>query len=484
MAGMARIVTFALVMVLIGAPALAQFQGLPNALRHGVQNAAISAAAYQLNKYLQTNQPIVRDWGHLYPRVDFLPGPPFRPVTPPQSAWGRSLAANDYMGISLPPGDYQFPLQLFCMHWSGGSAPGFTYMLGPMLGTRARMMRTMVGRAAIRHILGYGVQVLVWAIQSGDSYEQLSPESRALFDNLVPEFRDQMGPGFLVQTREYWQSLGQAIPGLPSFDAAMNSLGPASVLLNAYARDENALAEYGWNYEELRAHLIMFAIRINGGPKPWNRVAPGVYERMITDSVAMGLGTLQIRITRAAVSAQNPTALALTGAAMGYPLECADCQTPVVAGILPTGSGTISEVDVRTRASWLFRPILSRSGVFSPGFSASGNFTFTGDVYANTVGYIYVHPGGTMAFRFSVPNGRTLVVAYGILAGHPVNNGAFTVSINGSRPRVIAAGIGGYRETVPSKLILWSHTFSGGTYVLRLGATTDDVNIYGLWLHR
>lgn len=191
-------------MILVAVPASAQFQGLPNIFQHAARNAAISAAAYQLNKYLQTNQPIIRDWGHLYPRVDFLPGPPFRPVTPPQSVWARGLVTSDYEGVRLPPGDYEFPLQLFCMHWSGGSAPGFTYMLGPMLGRRAELMRTMVGRAAIRHLLGYGVQILVWAIQSGESYDELSPSSRDLFDALVPEFRDRMGPGFLVEVRGYW----------------------------------------------------------------------------------------------------------------------------------------------------------------------------------------------------------------------------------------------------------------------------------------
>ncbi len=336
MDAMNRIVAFVLALVVVTVPASAQIQGIPGIFQHAAQNAAISAVAYQLKKYFQTNQPIIRDWGHLYPRVDVLPGPPFQPVTPPQSVWAPSLAANDYMGISLPPGDYEFPLQLFCMHWSGGSAPGFTYMLGPMLGTRAEMMRTMVGRAAIRHLLGYDVQVLVWAIQSGESYGDLSPSSRALFDALVPEFRSRMGPGFIVQVRDYWQAIAAVVPGAPSFDAEVNSLGPVGVLINAYENDEDALTEYGWNYQELRAHLIMLAVRMQGGPKPWSRVAPGVYERMITDGTAMGLGTLQIRITPDAVSAANPTALALTGAAMAYPLECADCQTPLVAGILPS----------------------------------------------------------------------------------------------------------------------------------------------------
>ena len=289
----------------IMAPAHAQAQGLGGLFG----NLAISAAASRLNRYINDNQPIVRDWSTVYPHVDELPGPPFQPRDVPAVTWSRSLEVSGYRGVALPPGDYSMPVQLFCMHFSGGSAPGYTYLLGPLRGTRAAMITRLMGRAAVRRVPHDRVQVLAWALQSGMTYEQLDPESRSLFDALLPEYRSALGPGPLVQALQFWQVLASAIPGGPSFNDILNRVGAAPILAG-YQNAQQIITQDAGNFQQLSQRLLYLSLGAQGNSttvKPWSIVAPGVYARMVTGSTAMGPGSLQFRILPTALAADHET---------------------------------------------------------------------------------------------------------------------------------------------------------------------------------
>jgi hypothetical protein len=125
--------------------------------------------------------------------------------------------------------------------------------------------------------------------------------------------------------------------------------------------------------------------------------------------------------------------------------------------------------------SSIFVPILQPgSREFSPGFSAAGNFVIT-------AGYIYLQPGATASYSLTVPEGSSQTVSYGTLAGHVVNNGPVDVFIDGVMDTRITQGVGGYGETSPRTLILWTHVFPPGAHLVTLRSVSDSVNVYGLW---
>lgn len=355
-----------LVLVVAGPACGSQHGGIQGIFR----NLALDAASSRLNLFMEQNQPVVRDWDTVFPHTDELPGPPFQPVGVPENVWSSSLAASGYQTISLPPGDYSIPVQLYCMHFAGGSGPGFTYLLGPFRGTRAKMISTLIGRASIDHSPHMAVQVLAWDLQVGDSYQQLDPGSRALFDQLLPEYKHELGPGFLESVGQFWDTLAQNIPGLPSFETAINRLGPASALLSTYRRAQFTVAQNAANYQQLSQHLLFTQLGGQGMAtqvKPWSIVAPGIYERLITDSTAMGQGTFEIRVLPSALSVQSdpngptvpissqgsndPTTVAAPiDNVVGYPVNCNDCQIPM-SEILPTTTSSAPTEASKTQGS-------------------------------------------------------------------------------------------------------------------------------------
>lgn len=318
-------------------------------LSAAAQAAASDLVSSQLVRYVEQNQPVIRDWNTIYPHVDSLPGPAFHPGAVPQSVWRKSLVASGYQSISLPPGDYSLPVQLYCMHFAGGSGPGFTYLLGPFLGTRARMISTLIGRASIRHAPHMAVQVHAWELQVGDNYVQLDSASRALFNQLLPEFRTQMGPGFLQTIAQYWNTLAGSTPGLPSFQATVGQIAPLSSLLATYRRAQLTIAQNAGNYQALSQRLLFTRLGGEGMQtqvKPWSIVAPGIYERVVTAGGAMSRGTLEIRVLPTAVTMQQvdkshfiPVSLQNTTntdsvsvpieTVVGYPVNCNNCQIPL-----------------------------------------------------------------------------------------------------------------------------------------------------------
>ena len=130
-------------------------------------NIPVEVAAKELNPYLEANQPVIRDYNTVYQHVNELPGAAFRPVRLSQSSWSKSFANSGYQTISLLPGDYSIPLQHYCMHFAGGSGPGFTYLLGPFRGTRARMISVLIGKGSGESVQSHQLQVLAWGTPGG-----------------------------------------------------------------------------------------------------------------------------------------------------------------------------------------------------------------------------------------------------------------------------------------------------------------------------
>uniref|UniRef100_E6Q0Q9 Zinc-ribbon domain-containing protein n=1 Tax=mine drainage metagenome TaxID=410659 RepID=E6Q0Q9_9ZZZZ len=150
-------------------------------------------------------------------------------------------------------------------------------------------------------------------------------------------------------------------------------------------------------------------------------------------------------------------------------------RKPAIVHARHVAASSVVHMPIPPRPLSAFMPVLRPDGsALTHGFSAAGNFVFT-------TGYIYLHAGATVSYRFIVPPGNELTIGYGLLAGHVVNNGPFTVSIDGTQVATVSRGSGGYGETVPTTEILWSKSFGPGRHMLTLTSLTHSVNVYGLW---
>ena len=174
-----------------------------------------------------------------------------------------------------------------------------------------------------------------------------------LFDRIIPEYRDQLGPGFLEGAEQHWEQARKLNPKLPPF----SKLGPASALMQSYRNAQEVIMRSAGDYQELSQHLLF--VQLNGqghstAIRPWSLVATNVYERTSADQGAMGPGTIEIRVVSPNRGAQvkggmlkpasleqgeNQTAEVPFGNVMGYPLNCNDCQTTLGGG----GGGTTTQ---------------------------------------------------------------------------------------------------------------------------------------------
>jgi hypothetical protein len=270
------------------------------------------------------------------------------------------------------------------------------------------------------------VQVLAWDLQAGLSYERLDPASRALFDQVLPEFRGELGPGFIESVQQYWQELARTIPHLPSFDEAMGRLGPADKILQSYRAVQQTILQDAGDYQRMMQHLLYIQLGPEGrrtAIKPWSIVAPGIYERMITDGSAMSPGTMEIRVTSSAANAA--TVEVPLDNVMGYPPVCDDCQTPL-GGALPDKS--------KPEDNSFQTPPPSADTPPSP----TGPLTCSESRVKNDIhGFIRIQRG-TGAFKDISPTNKTIVVA----PGSSLSGTVALLVRNGGSPGSVAPVIG------------------------------------------
>ena len=113
-----------------------------------------------------------------------------------------------------------------CTHIYTGTAPGLNYLLAQLNGKRAHVITMLVARVGYNALPYKPVQVLSWAIQNGQTYGELTPASRALVDQVIPDQRAALGDDFVEQVSAYWNDYVRGHRGLPDFETELHRLGP------------------------------------------------------------------------------------------------------------------------------------------------------------------------------------------------------------------------------------------------------------------
>jgi hypothetical protein len=277
---------------------------IPGGSIEGVlQGAVMDQLVKALGSTLIGEAPIVSSSEAVFPTVAQLPGAGFNPQALPGTLISQIRSSPDG-SVTLPPGDYRIPVNVFCMKVSAHSPAAHRYLLAPLKGKWADVVTALNARSAGTSIPHTRLQVLSWNLQAGMKYEELTPELRAIVDQLLPDYKSRLSRSFYEQIESTWGQLSGTIPGLPSMDASLGRLGDVGRAIVTLRQTRNTLMQYGNSFEDLSRTFVLRG-QTNSGDSantPWSRISPQVYARFVTQGNYADPGELQVRVLPASVS--------------------------------------------------------------------------------------------------------------------------------------------------------------------------------------
>ncbi len=231
---------------------------------------------------------------------------PFNPTGNTSQVVAQLQSSSDG-SVMLSPGDYSIPMTLYCMRQRASSPAGHRYLLAPLKGSRASVIFTLNARAAGKEIPTRELQTLSWNIQAGIDYEDMSTESQALVNQLIPEQRQKLSRDFLEQVEATYSQIA-GVAGLPSLNSLLDELGEVGEVIRGYQQFRETLIRYRNDYNALVQELIPSgSSSMTGGEDntPWSQLNDRTYARMVTEGRVGDTGYLQIRVLPSANGADS-----------------------------------------------------------------------------------------------------------------------------------------------------------------------------------
>jgi hypothetical protein len=300
-------------------PGIPKVPGVPSVgdvLKDAIANQAVQA----LGSTLKTEAPIVSSAQDLFPTVATLPGSPFRPSGDLKPLW-QQIRNSKNGSVLLTPGDYRIPISVFCMKHNASSPSGHRYLLAPLKGKLADVITALNSRTVGLNLPHSQLQVLSWNLQAGMKYEELTPELRAIVDQVLPDFKPRFSRSFLEQIEATWSQLSSTIPGLPSLDASLNRLGEVGNTVVMLKQTRETLLRYGNNYESISRRLVSRDAKATSGDTPWSLLSDRVYARMVTQGNYSTPAELQVRVVPVVSGAANPVQVSSSQGLIGSRLS-------------------------------------------------------------------------------------------------------------------------------------------------------------------
>jgi hypothetical protein len=300
---------FATLLILAGAAAntraiaqlrLPSLPGLPHL--PSAQRVAIDAASKRLAPYVQNNTPVRLDWNSTYPTTEQLPGGAFRPASGNEGGVfsqriATQLGRSENGSVNLTPGDYALPIRVYCTDIHRHAHQPENYLVGPLRGARAGVLTALYSKVGVARVPYQAVQSLSWTLQAGVKYGDFGAGTRTLFNRLIPDMRSRISGSFLDQMREQWSRY--SIPGLPSFDSALDQMDGLGQTIQSYQNAQSTILANASNFDALSASLA--PLDRSGGRTmqsvPWSQVAPNIYMRSPSTGDFGSVGEMDIRVT-------------------------------------------------------------------------------------------------------------------------------------------------------------------------------------------
>jgi len=146
---------------------------------------------------------------------------------------------------------------------------------------------------------------LSWALQAGMNYAEMSPSSKQIVDDLLPEFKQRLQGDFYDRARDEWNSIASKVPNAPSFDSALSQLGDVGKAITELRQARDQIIADGNNFNAMVAqfaHLGTGRVADQMAVTPWSILAPGVYARLRSNGTLLTPGVVQMRVTAGAAS--------------------------------------------------------------------------------------------------------------------------------------------------------------------------------------
>ena len=252
---------------------------------------------------LGSQVPVLIDHKSAYSTVRYLSGKAFAPKSTPAVA--NALRASRDGTAMLPPGDYAFPVDVFCMRANAESPNGYQYHIAPLHGSAADIITVLNARAPSSGIAHGVLQVLEWNIQGGVPYAGMAAPERAAIDKVIPEFRSRFNGKSSADLAKQYATLARSIPGMPALEQALQRIGPIGNAMSNINTLQHQLAAHPQEFDQLSRVLVPLGAAA-GSPAqsttasratPWSRYSDQVYVRFITSGNFATPGTYQVRVT-------------------------------------------------------------------------------------------------------------------------------------------------------------------------------------------
>jgi hypothetical protein len=257
--------------------------------------AAIKSARPPIEKFFFAQVPISSYSKTRFAVVDHPPGNKFEPAL----KGVKPIFYGNNGNLVLKPGDYVIPVMTYCMNSNGSSPDGHQYALSRLTGPMADVIREINSKALPR-FSPHDVQILSWSIQNGLSYDEMTPESHRIIDEIVPEHKEKLKRSFMERFAETWNRTADKSQGLiPSFDNAtdefLKEFGEAGQTIVKIREFRRLIKSVGNDYPRL-SELIQRPGRSPDASIPWSKISDSIYARFVTKGHFQSIGQIQIRV--------------------------------------------------------------------------------------------------------------------------------------------------------------------------------------------
>ncbi len=192
----------------------------------------------------------------------------------------------------------------YCMKQSRSSPNAHTYTLGQLKGKRSSIIRDINSKALLK-FSAHDIQILSWSLQAGLKYEELTPESKRIIDEIVPYAQAELKKSLIETIEKKWNKVSDTTDGMiPSFDQSsedlISELGELGQKINKIRQFKKILETAGNDFETIRSSLKDAEQSLKNenlaSKAPWSKINERVYARFITQRNFQAIGYVQIRV--------------------------------------------------------------------------------------------------------------------------------------------------------------------------------------------
>lgn len=286
---------FFVVLIILGINSCSQ---LPFGAEIGdiTQDTAKKVLELQLKDLILKNSPILPSTENAFQEVERLPGTEFKPDLKKLPSWSYNSKGE----ILLSVGDHIIPVWTFCLNANASSPSGYIYTLSTLKGSASRIIQK-INSIGLSKYPSSDIQMLVWALQAGFSYEEMNQKQRLIIDDLAPEFKVDLEKSFYRQLEEKWNSISNKSNGIvPSFaeasDSFLNQMGSSGQSIIELRKIRRKFLDAAGNYEVMRSNINTRRLETKVDKTLWSKTSDRVYARFVTKGHFQEPGFLQIRV--------------------------------------------------------------------------------------------------------------------------------------------------------------------------------------------